>query len=538
MMKSIIRAVLAAALVLSAGLAAPGRDSCAAVYYVDPVGGDDAGPGLAQDRAWQHLPGSYRNDNRGYIAAPGWTKIEAGDVIKIKSGSTITNKLLVGPDWYANGTPSAPIRITRDPEWGSGPVTFDGCSQALARYDPMFFVWRRDYVIVDGATPAGFCIQNSRSRGFQATGASEAVKMAGLVVKNMKVFNSIEFNVNVQRSDNFLFEDVEIDGNRQNGSFSGGFMIGDNTYGCSNGRVIGCRSYNNGDVPGTSAGGTNTWIGFWVTNSTGITFKRCSAHHNKGNGFDAGVVSDPPSVVTDMIKYIDCEAHDNSNGFSCNLDDIGGTARFWYINCIARANGAGWTIYQGPSACVYNCLTALNTWGIYIDAPPFRNRQTVVDIKNTIFYRNDRANPNTSHPWDLWTHQTASLVLASDYNLFEERRAPGRAPQATCIGWNGAEVSDAYRYDAASAPGSRTRTWHKNHGQDAHSLCSVDGRRARFASAASKDYRPTARSSLIGKGLPIDDPLIPEIYRDRDGRTRPASDPWDIGPYAYAPRRR
>ena len=142
----------------------------------------------------------------------------------------------------------------RDAAWGSGPVTFDGTGQTRAKYDPMFFVWKRDYVTIDGVTAGGFVIQNSKSRGFQATGLSEAVKMEGLVVKNMKLFNNVEFNVNVQRNDSFIFQNIEIDGNHQNGSLSGGFMIGDNTYGCSNGQVIDCQSYNNGDAPGTSPG--------------------------------------------------------------------------------------------------------------------------------------------------------------------------------------------------------------------------------------------------------------------------------------------
>ena len=56
--------------------------------------------------------------------------------------------------------------------------------------------------------------------------------------------------------------------------------------------------------------------------------------------------------------------------------------------------------------------------------------------------------------------------------------------------------------------------------------------------ADSNDYRPGAKSSLIGKGIVIDDELIPEARRDRDGKARPPSGPWDIGPYAYAQRRR
>jgi hypothetical protein len=522
MPKNVLSALLATVLVFCLW-AAPGSLYPAA-YYVDPASGSDSNTGLSSTQAWQHVPGSYKNDNTGYPAASGWRAIRAGDVIRIKSGATITNRLIISSDWYGSGTSSSPITIMRDNTWGTGPVTFDGGSQTLARYESMVFVWKRDFVQIDGYTPSGILIRNSKARGFQATGTSEAAKMEGLVVKNIKLFNNVEFNVNVQRNDSFLFQNIEIDGNHQNGSLSGGFMIGDNTYGCSNGKVVNCQSYNNGDVPGTGPGYTNTWIGFWLTNSTNITYKGCTAHDNKGNGYDVGTVSDLPSVVTDNIKYVDCDAYNNSNGFSCNLDDITGRARFWYVNCIARSNGAGWIIYQGPTAHVYNCLTTGNAWGIYIDAPPFRKRRTSVDIRNTIFYKNDRTGLAT-YPWDLWTHHTESLVLTSDYNDFEQ------GGQATCISWDGAEIWEPYYYNSTDAPGLTARNWYKNHGQDAHSLSSVGSRPTNFVNPAANDYRPAAKSSLMGKAAVIDDPAIPEILKDRDGKTRPASGPWDIGPY-------
>ncbi len=504
-------------------------------YYVDPVSGSDANLGTSQAQAWQHIPGSYSNDNSGYLTATGWTTIKAGDVIKVKSGTTITNKLVVSSDWYAQGTSSAPITITVDTSsWGTGgPVIFDGANQTLANYDPMFFVWKRDYIVVDGVKAGGFVIQNSKSRGFQATGDSESTKMEGLVVRNMKLFNNVEFNVNVQCNDSFTFQNIEIDGNHQNGSLSSGFMIGDNTYGCSNGQVINCQSYNNGDVAGTSTGYTNTWIGFWLTNSTNVTYTGCTSHDNKGNGFDVGVVGSPASVLTDMIKYVNCDSYNNSNGYASHVGDIAGTIRYWYINSFARTNGIGFYIYNGATTSIYNCLTTGNTWGVYIDAPAYTNRQTVVDLRNTILYGNSRANANTTYPWDLWTQHTEGLALTSDYNDFEQLEPGGQITYNTCAAWDGADVYDVYFYDSTSAPGSTTRTWYKNHGQDAHSVCSVDNRYAEFVNPATPDYHLTSASSLIGQAVVINNSLIPEIYKDRDGNTRPTAGPWDIGPYQY-----
>jgi hypothetical protein len=227
----------------------------------------------------------------------------------------------------------------------------------------------------------------------------------------------------------------------------------------------------------------------------------------------------------DNIKYVNCVSFNNSNGFSTNLDDIPGSARTWYVNCIAVENaGAGWMVYDGASTRIYNCLSADNRWGAYLDAPPYANRDTTVDLKNTIFYRNSGGG-STSGTWDLWVHRAGDLRLTSDYNHFEQ------GTQSTCIAWNGAVESDLYYYNMTDAPGDVTRKWFLNHGQDSHSLCSIDGSYARFI---DEYFRLGPDSSLIGKGTVIADAGLPEIQKDRDGNPRPANGPWDIGPYQSA----
>jgi hypothetical protein len=497
----------------------------AATYYVDPLNGNNGNSGLTRLQAWRNVPGSYKQDNTGFLAASGWVRIRSGDAIKIRSGATIANRLIIDWSWYDNGTPESPIIIARDDAWGSGYVIFDGSRQTLGPYDPMIFLGSRNHVRLDGVTPIGIIVQNANGRGFQATGTSETAKMAGTVVKNLGFYNNLKFNVVLQRCDSFYLENIEIDGNRKDTEESGGLYIGDNTYGCSNGKVVSSASYNHGNTPGTQGGGTSARIGFWLTNSSNVTFENCMAYNNEGNGFDVGVVGSPPSAPMDNIKYVNCVSFNNSNGFSTNLDDIPGSARTWYVNCIAVENaGAGWMVYDGASTRIYNCLSADNRWGAYLDAPPYANRDTTVDLKNTIFYRNSGGG-STSGTWDLWVHRAGDLRLTSDYNHFEQ------GTQSTCIAWNGAVESDLYYYNMTDAPGDVTRKWFLNHGQDSHSLCSIDGSYARFI---DEYFRLGPDSSLIGKGTVIADAGLPEIQKDRDGNPRPANGPWDIGPYQSA----
>ncbi len=501
----------------------------ATTYYVDPVAGNDAYSGLLQSRPWKNLPGSYRLDNTGPLTGSGWVHLQPGDTIRIRSGRTIRNRVRIDGSWYANGTADAPITVMRDTTWGVGAVTFDGSRQTFGEWESMILVSSRNYIRFDGVAANGIVVQNARARGFQATGTDERDKMVGLNVRNMKFYNNLAFNVVLQRCDSFYFENIDIDGHQRDTELSGGFMIGDDTWGCSNGRLVNCTSYNHGNTPGTQGGGTNARIGFWLTNSSNVTYENCTAYSNEGRGYDVGVVGSPPSAMTDNIKYINCTAYNNSDGFGSNLDDITGTARVWYVNCISRNNsGAGWMIYNGISSSVYNCLSAGNTWGIYTDAPAYADRNTVVNVRNTIFYRNSKTNAS-GDTWDLWTHRVADLHLTSDYNHFEQ------GTQATCTAWNGAEEFDIYYYNTTDAPGSTQRNWYKNHGFDAHSLCSVDGKYARFVNAAGLDFRLTPESSLIGKGTVINDPTIPEVAKDRDGNSRPPGGPWDIGPYQTAP---
>ena len=502
------------------GVALFAANALSMTYYVDPSAGNDQYAGTAQNVAWQHIPGSFRTDNTNFLGSTRWAVLRGGDTVRVKSGTTIANRLYISSAWYTSTGVRNPVVIMRDPTWGSGALVLNGTGLTMGTWDGIITVLVGG-VVIDGASPKGFVIQNSPAEGIMANGPSETNKIRGNVFRNLKLFNNVNFNMVLQSCDSFTVDNVEIDGNRQSGNTSGGFYFGGENYACTNGMIRNCESHNNGAAPGTQEGWTNARMGFWITNSQNLSFVNCWAHENQGRGFDMGEV-DPPTVVTDNIKIINCRSNNNFAGFGCNLQDVGGTSRFYFVNCIADHNVMGFDVYEGPSAYVYNCLMAYNGWGIYIDAPRYTYRTTSITLKNNIFYKNNRS--QSQGMWDVYLYRIDELgTFASDYNHFESGGQTGAA------NWNPAVVYDVYGYTTTQAPGSTSRSWYANHRQDAHSLCSVDNKFARFVN--EMDFRLSSTSDLIGKGTPITD--IPEAAYDRDGKQRPATS-WDIGPYNLA----
>ena len=393
------------------------QTSNSTVYYVDFNSGSDSNNGLSTNTAWKHLPGTRNLDNSTFDSPA--VLIKSGTTIYLKSGTILNRRVVIDSNYYNNGTKDNPIRIIKKSDWGTGPVVIDGTKLAIRPYDALFYVLDRDYITIDGDTTNGIIIQNSPAYGFQGYGGStESNKSSGLVVKNVKLFNNQKFNVILQREDSFLIDNVEIDGNRVDNDQSGGFHIGGQTYACSNGVIQNSKSYNNGATPRSQYGGSDARIGFWLTNSTNITFRNDSAYNNAGRGFDFGEV-DPTTVVTNNIWCIGCEAFNNSAGFGANLDDIHGEAKFYYVNSIARDNDIGFNIYDGAEVYIFNSVASKNKKGVDIsNASIYNNRDTVVTIKNSIFYEND--DPNGTNDGDLTVQETEGVRLFSDFNIFDQ----------------------------------------------------------------------------------------------------------------------
>lgn len=506
-----------------------------ATYYIDFASGNDASAGTSTGSPWKTLPGTrnagdtdYQSSSWGGGTISSTNKVPAGTVFKIKSGTTHGSanggRIEINSTFYAtNAGAGSPITIQRDTAWGTGAITFDGTGMTIGTWAALFMVNQVPYVQVSGIVTDGLVFQDSGFIGVQLYGTSEASKTAGNTLAYAKLVNNSAFNLMIQRVTNFSVDWVNVDGNNVKNATSGGVHIGGQNDGCASGTLSNCKSYNHGVTPGATGGGTDTMIGFYMTNCTDITFTNCISYGNECDGFDMGVVGGPPSTITNNIKFIDCVTYNNADGFGCNLDNYAGAANFYYVNCIAYNNNLGWDIYQGPTAYLYNCITANNDYGIYIDAPAQSNRNTSVTIKNSIFYKNAKGANKT----DLWCHATADLTLVSDYNHWEY------GGQTRAVYWNPAVEYDPYFYDASTAPGSVSRTWSMTHGQDAHSTCSQDGELARFTDGINHDYTLLFNSSLIGAAVAIADAAITEVLTDKAGFSRPQGAAWDIGAYEF-----
>ena len=542
-----------------------------ATYYVDPspsnLSARDSNPGT-RFLPWRHIPGSY--DQLSDTPLSGWrTKIRAGDTIRVKSGTTITNRVKIDSVWYEQGSSGQPIRIQRATDWGSGIVIFDGKGTTIPDWLPMIYVVR-DYVEIDGMTERGISIVNSPKLGLVAgdrpgsgPNYTESRKMKGLVIRNLYFFNNAWFNVSLMCQDSFLLENLEVDGNRMNHEgVSGGVMVGDQEGGCTNGIIRNCNSYNHGSRTECQGGGSNTFIGFWLVNSTDITYEGCSAHDNKGDGFDTGVVGEPnPSVITDNIKYVNCISYMNrGDGFGVSLYDLppaGG--RFHYINCISGANyytasdgshcGSGWNIYAGADAYLYNCISANNGRNFYVDTPyafsPLRT--TGATLRNTIIYESTDNNFETAYvykpivdpqkPRPNWEPSSTLLTrLDLDYNLYDQGDGTN-----ILLDWNN-------QYSATNPPNPYGSTryyfthngmqmWRQDHpGQDVHSYDSCgDGKKADFADPMNGDFHIGSASGARGSGVNLTAVFqaLGVSTSDRDGNPRPDTGSWDMGAYVF-----
>jgi hypothetical protein len=115
-----------------------------------------------------------------------------------------------------------------------------------------------------------------------------------------------------------------------------------------------------------------------------------------------------------------------------------------------------------------------------------------------------------------------ALDLHMDNNLYVQ----GASPYAAVWGYFYPGPDVRYRYDTAEAPGGR-RKWFNDHGQDEHSLCSVDGKSARFVNQDSADYRLSQGSDCIDRGTNV------SLTLDFDRQAVPQGSAPDIGAYEW-----
>jgi len=181
------------------------HDAYAATYYVDFDNGSDSNDGTSTETAWKNIPGTCSTATSSKVTCTfltnNWATINAGDTIKIKSGTTHDysdgGRILVDSAYYNDGTSNQPIKIQRDIQWGSGTVVIDGAGITVANYYAMLNIITRDYIIIDGIFKNGIKIQNSSENGIFVYDSGDN----GFELRNSEVYNSTKINIKITSSD-------------------------------------------------------------------------------------------------------------------------------------------------------------------------------------------------------------------------------------------------------------------------------------------------------------------------------------------------
>jgi hypothetical protein len=507
--------VAAAALFL---LAAPAG---AATYYVDAAAGSDGRDGRSRATAWRNLPGTVG------AGGSGWVKLQPGDTIRIRRGSTFRQRLRVTGDWYATASASRPVSIEADTGWGSGPVTWDGSSCE----SPLIEIREVNGVRLDGKVEGGIVIKNAAWHGLEATGRSPQQMMQGLVLRYLRVSNTNRRGVQLFRQNDFELSWVQADGGFRANEASG-ICIGEGgDNGCTNGRLNYCASYHWGPKGTRQGAGTASYQGFWIVNSANLTLNYCNGYENAGRGFDIGGVAGSTRVpLSDNIVLNYCRAYNNGNdGFGSSAEDMpeSSQSRHYFNYCLSYGNGnGGWQIYEGPTTCLYNCVsdqnsTALRLWGVN-PGMHFRNgRKSHIRIYNCVLSR-PRAASGENAAGTVFIGYVNQLDLKMDYNFYLQ----GASDRAVVWGYYAPGPSITYRYTEAEAPGGRSK-WFLDHGCDEHSRCSIDGYQVGFVNADRRDYHLSPASDCIDAGTAAGPGL------DFDGVSAPQNGVKDIGAFEF-----
>lgn len=129
--------------------------------YVDFEAGDDANDGTSKEKPWKHHPWDPQ--------AGGKAATEKGVHTYVFKGGVIYRGNLVAEE---SGTEAEPIRLTRDPSWGSGPATLAGSIVPTG--------WKR--ASNDEAKAAGIP-ESSQGKVWVTTLPGEFVPRAGWILK-------------------------------------------------------------------------------------------------------------------------------------------------------------------------------------------------------------------------------------------------------------------------------------------------------------------------------------------------------------------
>lgn len=498
-------------------------DTHAGTYYIDFEGGNDSNAGTSTAAAWKTIPGTRNTANDGWQSSD-WgsgtfnsrSKVPAGTTFKLKSGSTHDSsnggRIQIDSTYYRDGTSVSPITIERDTSWGMGAVAFDGTGMTFGTWDAFIHILTTDFVQINGHTTNGIVIKHAARRGVQNTGTSEASMSPGFRIQYALIQNTVAFGIHLQRSSDAWIDNVEVDGNDQDGWEATGILIGDDTFGCDDIVITNTVTHDWGNTPGTQQGGSSARIGIVILNSHNVTMDNVTTYDNEGDGIDVGGAGSPASRVSNNVTVRNSESYNNAGAIGCSSEDIEGDSIYYIYNNVLRDSSFGVECYNGATAHIYNNTLARNGRCFYLYTEGvMANRDTVLYVKNNICYQSRNSTLDI-----LWMDD---MILSADYNLYI------KSGGSYVVRWDyGNPGGENYTYTGEND----FDVYQSKRSQDANSHDSYDdGWAASFTDERGNDFTLQAGSKAIDAGVD----LSAYFTKDKDGHIR--SGTWDLGAYEY-----
>ena len=525
-----------------------------ATHYVDLDDGSDSNGGTSTSDAWLNIPGT-RNTGKTAFLSNSWATINAGDTIKIKSGTTHSSSdggiVEIDSGFYAtNATTSNYILIQRDTTWGTGAITFDGTGITTGGNGWGIIHTQIGGVKIDGVTSDGIVVQDAANNGFShwPTSNTQAVSLQYMKFYNngtsYAAENASAADIVIHRTINGgLIDNVNIDGNS---SYINGIIFGESNLAAVGYTISNTTSANH---TGNDDGG----IGFKAYNSQ-LTFDNCTSYNNF-KGFDLGEQSGSGRDIT----YVITNSISHSNSFGINMNNsqgsYAGDVNWYIINTVVRDNtNLGTNIYAGPynlyilhSVFDNNGAANFDRGNVGVTVDTHTDDMTTVYMYNNILYK-PNAGSGSGNGENLMVKRFAdadgNFALYSDYNSWVAKGTED------AVGWSTysfQSVACYFQY-GADGPGNSSGDWYDFYGcdgsassnghyhADANSLVSTPADRTNdppFTDQPSNDYTLTATYpgvDITGLGFytALPTAIKTAIATDKDGVTRTL---WDMGAY-------
>jgi hypothetical protein len=524
----------------------------AETYYVDFDSGDDTDSGTSRLDAWKTIPGTRNMANNNYVCpggCSGWKRINAGDIIKLRSGTTYDSgdggRIRINSDYYSiDATPENPISIERDTGWGAGSVIFDGTGIPMSSTgEALISVYDLGGIELDGGSGVsdsydGIIIRDSERIGFKQYLASTTSQHGCSLFYVSFINNGVDYTSSGSGGSgsgqlyfgggsgvNRVIDGIRIDYCKFDG---GGNAFNGANFGQSDQRVIDCEVSNSIAFNHIGTDPTDEGIGFKAQNSQ-IKYTSCTSYDNS-KGWDSGDEDSNPNWDI-SYKLVNCEAYGNNMGagFSGCECSRNGEVKFIIVNSIFRDNsGVGVKSYAGPyKLYIAHSVFDNNDHNTLTHPDGIDDTYDIdVNIFNSIYYKPGDGDGTLCTAY--WKDTGLNFNLYSDYNSYIQA---GSEYFSTFGAYGGGSTPHRFSY-GSNGPGHSSGTWYNfqgwNNDPNSKGTGSDDPTPPPFTDVVNHDY--TLTTSYSGMDISNQDWYIPEMGIDMVGSVRTN---WDIGAYEF-----